>query len=60
MRKYRLVPTLALMGALSVLACGEAGGDDQAAGYSEQQQGTAVNDTSPHRPGTPGTPGQQP
>ena len=53
MRKYRLVPTLALMGALSVLACGEAGGDDQAAGYSEQQQGTAVNDTTPYRPGTP-------
>jgi hypothetical protein len=28
---------------------------DQAAGYSpEKDQGTAANDTTPHRPGTPG------
>jgi hypothetical protein len=32
---------------------------DQAAGYSpEEDQGTAVNDTTPHRPGVPG--GQAP
>jgi hypothetical protein len=67
MRNYRLIPTLALMAAMSVLACGESCGgtkaqggdaDNQAAGYApEQEQGTAVNDTSPHRPAAPG---QQP
>jgi hypothetical protein len=59
MRNYRWISTLALVGVLSVVACGESGdADSEAAGYgTEQEQGTAANDTSPHRPGTPG---QQP
>lgn len=70
MRKERMIPALALVAALSVVACGGSGGgtkaqggdaDNQAQGYSpEQEQGTAVNDTAAYRPGSPGAPGQQP
>ena len=82
MRTHRWIPTLVLLSALSLAACGSGAGDDAEgtevggtqvqdpdAGVasdadgrptmgseSAQQQGTAVNDTAPHRPGSPATP----
>lgn len=82
MRMHRWIPTLAVLAALSLAACGDAGaGEDnegtEAGGVqmqgggvagsdndgrsvsgseSAQEQGTAVNDTTPHRPGVPSAP----
>jgi hypothetical protein len=64
MRMHRWMTTFALAGALSLAACGDdaapesrsEGADEaqNAAGYApDDGQGTAVNDTVPHRPGTP-------
>ena len=61
MRTHRWIPTLAVLSALSLAAC-DTGAESDAAGRSvsgsesAQEHGTAVNDTTPHRPGSPSTP----
>ncbi|HEX2207674.1 MAG TPA: hypothetical protein VHG93_08315 [Longimicrobium sp.] len=76
MRMHRWIPTLAVLSALSLGACGGSNADDDQVGGTQGQEagagvvsdrdgrsvsgsesaeehGTAVNDTTPHRPGMP-------
>lgn len=62
MTRHRLLPRAALGAALMLGACtGTAAqkGDSDNQGFGttpEEQQGTIVNDTTPHRPGAPAGP----
>lgn len=52
MRTHRWISVFTLAAGLALAAC-DVGGTEQPAGYSAADGGSAVNDTTPHRPGAP-------
>ena len=54
MRTHRWISALTLAAGLALAACGDAAdAHEEPVGYSADGQGTAVNDTTPYRPGSP-------